>query len=151
MINIVEYKNKHRQAVTDLIVSIFVEEYGFEHYRESCSKENYNQYKENNGNCWVALDENDTVVGCIALENNNGKEAHLKIMYVHNDFRGLGIAQKLFNELYNFAIEKNFEKIYLGTYERLGRAIGFYKKNGFKEYEHDQYTFDDKYFYLDVV
>ena len=72
-------------------------------------------------------------------------------MYVHNEYRGQGVAQDLYNALYNFAIENGIRKIILGTYERLGREINFYKKNGFVEYEHNNYTYDDKYFYLDVV
>lgn len=129
MIRIVEYNNEYRQAVSDLIVSIFVDEYGFEHYREDCQNADYNKYKENNGNCWVALTPEGKVVGSIALEKSTDEEAYLKILYVNNDYRGEGIAQMLYDTLYQFAIEKGFKKIILGTYKRLDRAIKFYLKN----------------------
>lgn len=151
MVRIVEYNAEYKQAVSDLIVSIFVDEYGFDCYREDCANADYNKYKESKGNCWVALDPEGKVIGSIALEGKGLEEAYLKIMYVHNDYRGEGIAQKLYNVSYNFALENGFKRIFLGTYGRLGRAIAFYKKNGFIEYPHETYTFDDQYFYVDVV
>lgn len=151
MVKIIEYNNEYRKAVSDLIVSIFVEEFGFEHYRKDCANAEYNQYKESNGNCWIALDPQNNVIGSIALERKGLEEANLKIMYVHSDYRGKGVAQELYNALYDFAVENGLKKIFLGTYERLGRAIKFYEKNGFIEYPHETYTCDDKYFYVDVV
>ena len=151
MAKIIEYSKEYGQAVRSLIVSIFVDEYGFENYRESCANAKYEKYKDTNGNCWIALDSYGEVIGSIALIGLGEAEANLEIMYVHNEYRGQGVAQDLYNALYNFAIENGIRKIILGTYERLGRAINFYKKNGFVEYEHNNYTYDDKYFYLDVV
>ena len=39
--------------------------------------------------------------------------------------------QKLMEDLTNFAVNNNFKKIQLGTYKKLERAVGFYKKNDF--------------------
>lgn len=129
MIKIIEYTDAFKKEVSDLIVSIFVDEYGFEHYRESCQNADYNNYKKTNGNCWIALSSEGKVIGSIALEGKNSEEAYLKIMYVNNNYRGEGIAQKLYDILYQFAVDKGYKRIILGTYERLGRAIGFYLKN----------------------
>lgn len=50
------------------------------------------------------------------------------------EYRGKGLANKLLNELFSFAIQNlNLHKLQLGTYESLERAIGFYQKNGFIE------------------
>ena len=75
MIKIVEYRDEFKKEVSDLIVSIFVEEYGFEHYRESCQNADYNMYKKTDGNCWIALSSEGKVIGCIALEGKNSDEA----------------------------------------------------------------------------
>ena len=43
---------------------------------------------------------------------------------------------ELLDEVFSFAIQTlNLEKLQLGTYESLGRAINFYLKNGFVEKE----------------
>lgn len=50
------------------------------------------------------------------------------------EYRGKGLANKLLNELFSFAIQNlNLHKLQLGTYESHERAIGFYQKNGFVE------------------
>lgn len=52
------------------------------------------------------------------------------------EHRGKGLAKKLLNELCEFSVQTlNLEKLQLGTYECLERAIGFYTKNGFVENE----------------
>ena len=71
-------------------------------------------------------------------------------MYVNGNYRGEGIAQKLYDKLYEFARKKGYKRIILGTYERLGRAIGFYLKNGFTECPHETYTYDDVYYSVDI-
>ena len=52
-------------------------------------------------------------------------------MYVKKEYRGCGIAQELLNTLERFAEDNGFKYLVLGTYERMERAIGFYKKNLF--------------------
>ena len=150
MIKIIEYRDEFKKEVSDLIVSIFVDEYGFEHYRESCTNADYNKYKKTDGNCWIALSSDGKVIGSIALEGTGPDEAYLKIMYVNGNYRGEGIAQKLYDKLYEFARKKGYKRIILGTYERLGRAIGFYLKNGFTECPHETYTYDDVYYSVDI-
>lgn len=50
------------------------------------------------------------------------------------EYRGKGLAQKMLNELLKFSEETlKLQKLQLGTYETLQRAIGFYTKNGFRE------------------
>ena len=49
--------------------------------------------------------------------------------------RGKGLAKKLLDQILEFSKEINLQKLLLGTYESLERAIGFYKKCGFIEKE----------------
>ena len=72
------------------------------------------------------------------LNNSQGKEKFSRY------------AQKLYDKLYEFARKKGYKRIILGTYERLGRAIGFYLKNGFTECPHETYTYDDVYYSVDI-
>ncbi len=52
----------------------------------------------------------------------------LKTMYVHKEYRGYKVAQKLMEDLTNFAVNNNFKKIQLGTYKKLKELLVFIKK-----------------------
>lgn len=150
MYNIIEYQEKYRKSLIKLVVNVFIEEFGFEHYRESYEAIDIMQYINDGGKCWIAIEDNE-VIGTISLINNKDKTAELKTMYIKKEHRGQGLSQKLLDIFLQYAIENNYEKVLLGTYDRLSRAIQFYKKNGFVEYEKEKYTYDDRYFCLDLV
>lgn len=93
-----------------------------------------NFYQINNGNFWIATVDN-SVVGTIALlDIGNGKGA-LRKMFVKAAFRGknYGIGQKLLDTLLEWARDKHFSEILLGTTEKFIAAQRFYEKNGFAE------------------
>ena len=58
-------------------------------------------------------------------------------MFVGKHYRGkeFGVGQKLLNILIDWARQKGFTEIFLGTTEKFVRAQRFYEKNGFKEIE----------------
>lgn len=89
-------------------------------------------YQINKGNFWVAT-ENNEVVGSIALIDCGQNIGCIRKMFVRKEYRGAkySIAQNLLNKLTDWALEHNFENLYLGTIARLEAAIGFYLKNGF--------------------
>ena len=58
----------------------------------------------------TALDVNGEVIGSIALIGLGEAEEKLEIMYINNEYRGQGVAQDLYNALYNFAIENGIRK-----------------------------------------
>ncbi len=132
MYKIVEYNEIYDTKVKDLITEIFIEEFEFEEYREAIKNENIGlEYLLGGGNFWIALDHNDNVIGTIGAKALEEKILEIKRVYVRKECRGMGISQKLFNILENFAIENGFESLFLGTYDKLERAIGFYYKNNF--------------------
>lgn len=150
MYKIINYQEKYKKGVTDLVISVFIKEFGFEHYREAYESIDIMKYIKDGGKCWIAI-ENNEVIGTILLINSEDNIAELKMMYVKNEYRGQGVSQKLFDIFLQYATENNYEKIILGTYDRLARAIQFYKKLGFVEYYKEKYTLDDRYFYLDLI
>lgn len=91
-------------------------------------------YKKENGNFWVALDE-EKVVGTIALIDIGNDLATLRKMFVHKNYRGKEkqTSQLLLNTLIEWCNEKKIKAIYLGTIDRLIAARKFYEKNGFEE------------------
>jgi ribosomal protein S18 acetylase RimI-like enzyme len=67
------------------------------------------------------------------------KALELKRIYVLAQFHGKGIAQMLMDFFLNFAIEKNYEVVWLGVWEHNIRAQKFYAKYGFTDsgFTHD--------------
>ena len=132
MYKIVEYRKNYDNKVKAFLTAIFIDEFGFEECRDYIQSENINkEYKATGGNFWVALDKNRQVVGTIAGKVLDNHTLEVKRVYVKKEFRGNGISQKLYDILEQFAVENGFEKLYLGTYEKMQRAINFYYKNNF--------------------
>lgn len=73
------------------------------------------------------------VVGIMALKKVDNEKVRLKRMYVRKGYERRGIAQKLLDNLIDFARDKGYEKMILSTYPIMENAHRFYKKNGFVE------------------
>ena len=52
----------------------------------------------------------------------------LKRLYVRKDYRGTGLSKVLYEQAINLCKERSFQKIFLGTYDKLEQAIRFYLK-----------------------
>lgn len=128
---IIEYKKEFDGDVKKFIEYIYVDEFQIDIGIEEIANEDLNAYIENGGNFWMALDENNNLLGTIGGKIINNETIEIKRMYVKKECRGQGIAQELLNTLECFAAENGFKYLILGTYERMERAIGFYKKNLF--------------------
>ena len=146
-----EFENRYNEEVNNFVISVFVEEYGFEKFIKGLEIQNNKDYINDGGNLWIALDEDENVIGTIALKKHNNEEAEIKMLYVRKDYRGKGLSKELYNKLIKKSKEMNFNRIFLGTYDKLERAIYFYKKVGFKQIE-ELYNKDDgaRYFELYV-
>ncbi len=68
------------------------------------------------------------IVGVARLHFNNIKEAQIRYMAVHPDYRGMGIGSRLLEEMEKIARRKKAEYILLNAREN---AINFYLKNGY--------------------
>ena len=126
-----EFENRYNEEVNNFVISVFVEEYGFEKFRNGLEIQNNQDYINNGGNLWIALDEDENVIGTIALKKHNDEEAEIKMLYVRKDYRGKGLSKELYNKLIKKSKEMNFNRIFLGTYDKLDRAINFYQRRGF--------------------
>lgn len=67
------------------------------------------------------------------------KALELKRIYVLKEYQGKGIAQKLMDHILHFAVEHEYEMVWLGVWEHNLRAQRFYEKYGFKNsgFTHD--------------
>ncbi len=86
----------------------------------------------NNGVFYVALNEEDEVVGSLGAEYVDGNKFRLKRLSVKIGFRNNGIAKKLLHKVEKWVLEKNGTELILGTSEIQEKAFNFWTSNGFK-------------------
>lgn len=67
------------------------------------------------------------------LQDNNAVE--IERIYVLKDFHGKKVGQLLYEKAIEIAKMNNANYIWLGVWEENPRAISFYKKNGFVEFD----------------
>ena len=137
-VTIETYTDTNKKAVADLILHIQNVEFGIPITLEL--QPDLDQipgfYQTNNGNFWIAKID-DKIVGTISLLDIGDRKGALRKMFVDKHYRGkeFGVGQKLLNTLVDWARDKGFTEIFLGTTEKFTRAQRFYEKNGFKEIE----------------
>lgn len=67
------------------------------------------------------------------LQDDIGLE--IERIYVLKDFHGKSVGQLLYNQAIKIARQKNMDYVWLGVWEENPRAINFYQKNGFVEFD----------------
>lgn len=67
------------------------------------------------------------------IKDENALE--IERIYVVSDYHGKGVAQLLYKKAMEVAEKKNVSYIWLGVWEKNQRAIQFYRKNGFVEFD----------------
>jgi len=135
-IRIEPYTDQYKQQVLDLILPIQQEEFNIP--ITPADQPDLQQipsfYQKDNGNFWLAI-ANGSVVGTISLLDIGHHQGALRKMFVHQNYRGKehGTGQLLLNNLLQWAQEKGYTEIYLGTTAKFLAAHRFYEKNNFKE------------------
>jgi DNA-binding MarR family transcriptional regulator/N-acetylglutamate synthase-like GNAT family acetyltransferase len=87
---------------------------------------------KNECNFWYAASDNGKIIGSIGLKMIDMNSAEIKKFFVHNNYRNHGVAWQLFNKLVKAAEKHKFNKLYLGTVDKLKAAQRYYEKRGFK-------------------
>ena len=90
-------------------------------------------YNKEGHKYWVAIDENEKLVGGVGIGFLPGTEdvCELQKMYCLKEARGTGIAHELIKRALDFA-KDYYSKCYLETLENMVAAQKFYEKYGFK-------------------
>lgn len=68
-------------------------------------------------------------------ELKDSKALEIERIYVSKDFHGKSVGQLLYDKAIEIAKQKDVEYVWLGVWEENPRAISFYKKNGFIEFD----------------
>ena len=86
------------------------------------------------GQIFLAIDEENEVVGCCALVSHPEKQCHeLAKMAVTPKAQGRGISRMLGESLVDYARQNGVRQIYLEGNARLEASIALYRKLGFHE------------------
>ena len=139
--NIIEFEEEYRDKVINFWLEICVDEFQFDDWHQDIKQMDNHTYKDDNGNFWIAVNQENEVIGTIALKNLGENKGCLKSLYVKKEYRKNGIAKQLFDRLMEFAVLNGYKKIELDTYRAFEHAIRFYQKNDFIIKE----NIDDKY------
>jgi len=73
--------------------------------------------------------------GASQTELKDSKALEIERIYVSKEFHGKSIGQLLYDKAIQIAKLKNADYVWLGVWEENLRAISFYKKNGFVEFD----------------
>ena len=111
-------------------------------------------YLKDGGGFWLALDDENNLIGTIGLMKKDNNCGILKKFFVLPKYRGkeLGISNELFKNLIGYAKQCRIKKIVLDSPFACQRAHVFYKKAGFKHIEKEElpikYDYPDRNSYL---
>ena len=127
----------------------------FETFSASNTEENMKKYLEegfslekltselNDQNCafYFALTDNTTIgylklnFGQSQTELKDNRALEIERIYVLKEFHGKKVGQILYEKAIQIAKQTNAAYVWLGVWEENPRAINFYKKNGFVEFD----------------
>jgi ribosomal protein S18 acetylase RimI-like enzyme len=74
-------------------------------------------------------------LGQSQTELKDDKALEIERIYVLKEFHGKKVGQLLYDKAIEIARQKNADYVWLGVWEENPRAINFYKKNGFVEFD----------------
>ncbi len=128
------------------------------------TKENLNKYIKTNltieklileltdpdSEFYFAMD-NSKILGYLKLNSGKAqtellrnKALEIERIYVLKEFHGKKVGQLLFEKALVLAREQRIEFVWLGVWEKNPRAIRFYEKNGFFQFDKHLFQFGDE-------
>ena len=147
---IVEYDEKYLGDVRDLLLEL--EEYivsidkdNLDHvhseYREKMATKDLKEVNDNEGICYLALDDNKVVgliMGCIFpyeeydyLDYKCPRRGEITELIVNKKARSKGIGNLLMNKIEEYFKEKDCEYIFVEVFGYNDNAFKFYSKDGY--------------------
>lgn len=82
---------------------------------------------------WLAIDDNDRVIGTIGTKIFSDSDMWLKRLYVKPNYKRQGIGSALLTAVENFAVSKNIKTIHTRFSDNYIEAFLFYSAKGFIE------------------
>jgi predicted GNAT family N-acyltransferase len=121
-LKIIDYGTDEYQEVVRLRDEILRKPLGLHFSPDELEKEKNNLH--------IAAYEDDQMLGCCMLVEEDPQTVRLRQMAVMNDLQGKGIGRALMQFAENLARDRGYKKI---TMHARKNAIGFYEKMGYKK------------------
>ena len=109
---------------------------------EGFSKEKLTAELKNKDSEFYFATLKDEVIGYLKVnfgesqtELKDSEALEIERIYVSKEFHGKSVGQILYDKAIEIAKQKGSEYVWLGVWEENPRAISFYKKNGFVEFD----------------
>ncbi|WP_277015344.1 GNAT family N-acetyltransferase [Flavobacterium lindanitolerans] len=142
LIDIDQLQKIGRQTFFETFAESNTEENMKEYLEKSFSTEKLNSELNNpNSEFYFSLEE-DTVIGYLKInfgasqtELKDDKALEIERIYVLKEFHGKKVGQLLYEKAIQIAKETKADYVWLGVWEENHRALAFYKKNGFVEFD----------------
>ena len=149
-IRIIEYNDKYLEDVKDLLVEL--EEYIVSidkdnldrlhpEYRDKMAILDLEEVNNNNGKCYLAIDNNKVlglIMGCIFpydkydyLDYKCPKRGEITELIISKKVRSIGIGQMLMNKLEEYFKSQKCKYITVDVFSYNKNAIKFYNKSGY--------------------
>ena len=122
-LKIIDYGTKEYEQVLKLRDEILRKPLGLNFSQEELEKERNNMH--------MAAYEDDQMLGCCMLVEEDPQTVRLRQMAVVDDVQGKGIGRALMQFAENLARDRGYKRI---TMHARKNAVGFYEKMGFKKF-----------------
>jgi putative acetyltransferase len=124
------------------VIRTVLEEYGVNKpgtvYTDPTTDALYELFQKENS-CYFIAEENGEIIGGCGIYPTDGLPsgcAELVKIYLHKDYRNLGIGKLLMEKSIAAAKDLGYTQLYLETLPELHNAIELYQKIGFQKIEH---------------
>lgn len=124
-------------------MKLWLKKVGFEAFEEKYLSKDYN---DEDLYIWY-IEEEEKVIATMMLKKLDENIGRIENVCCDVAYRGKGLAKRILDEILTFSREINLQKLQLGTYESLQRAIGFYQKWGFVEKEEERNSMTNARYY----
>lgn len=151
---IICYKDQYKDEIISLILNIQNREAGIHLPLEEQPDltDIKTAYIKDGGCFWLALNEQDEIVGTIAVMKKEGGFGILKKFFVRADYRSQKVGFQLYLTLLDFCNQHNITSLLLDTPSVAKASHRFYEKNGFVKIQREDlpipYDFPDRDSYL---
>jgi diamine N-acetyltransferase len=140
--DILQLQEIGRQTFYETFVEVNTEENMTKYLEERLSVEKLSAELDNNDSEFYFAFHGYNIVGYLKLntgqaqtELKDKRALEIERIYVLKEFYGKYVGQKLYEKALEIAGQKKVDYIWLGVWENNHRALKFYRKNGFTEFD----------------
>lgn len=134
--------NIGKQTFSETFAAINTEENMTQYLKESFSLEKLNfELNDKNSEIYFAISDNDIIgylkvnFGTSQTDLKDPNALEIERIYVLKEFHGKRVGQLLYEKAIQIARQANMTYIWLGVWENNHKAMAFYRKNGFVEFD----------------